>query len=563
MNQNKKSDDIFGDVVFGIIQLLLLVILVFIIQYGWKLGRWIYQKFDWVSLIGWTALIGGIYLTLSDVQMVYLKYYPVSEIILALKDYVVSQDWHLSVKIWISFFVVAISLHLVIAFASNILGVLTGGLIFGSKAVSGTFLGKGKGLVKCPSFGSKSVQKSLRDQHQIVLGSSGSGKTFSVLEPQVMKAIEEGERVFIIDPKGDMSFRDSVWSMCKKFGREGDFRYFSMSRPELSNSFNPFGDCSPNEVKDMILSATDWSEPHYRKMAEVHVLKAVEKTKGEASVCSISKLLPNIKELTGINADLDLMSRSAYGKLISDPKAPSLFDMYEKGAVVFISLDTQAYPAASIQLGRIFLGAILSVSNKIQTEIKAENRYKTTIVCDEFGSFLTESFINFISKARSSNFRAILATQSVGDLEQFRPEMRKRILDSVSNKIVMRMSDPDSIEYCSKLFGTRTVEKVTKQVKDNLLFGKEATGMMSSREVEEFIVHPRDIRSLKTGEGFLMTQNPYCVFNIDFSAPQRFLNSFSFSKGVQNELVHGGEEECLDKLEVSKSKSDQEVLDLI
>lgn len=360
---------------------------------------------------------------------------------------------------------------------------------------------------------SERIRSTLLTGHQLVLGASGSGKTFSVLEPQVERAIKRGETIFIIDPKGDSSFRDSVWTYCKAYGRGDDFRYFSMSQPELSHQFNPFGDCSPNEIKDMIISATDWSEPHYKKIAELEIIKAIKRLEGNSKVTitNILTALPNKKELAGIRADLDLLLHSSFGSLINNGDAPSIFDSYTYNRVIFISLDAQAYPQESIQLGRVFLGAVLSLSNRIQTRMHESERKKTTVVVDEFGSFVTPAFINFVNKARASKFRLILATQSVGDLEQYSGEMRKQIIDSITNKIVMRMSDPESIEYCSKMFGTTAaLERTTAMQSD--IFGESSTGRFSEREVEKFVVHPKNIRSLDVGLGYLMTQSPFSIF---------------------------------------------------
>ena len=108
----------------------------------------------------------------------------------------------------------------------------------------------------------------------------------------------------------------------------------------------------------------------------------------------------------------------------------------------------------------------------------------------------------------------------MGDLERYSPEMRKQLMDSITNKVVLRMSDPDSIEFCAKMFGTKKGQEVTAQIKDDFFFGKEETGLGTSKEVEEFIVHPRDIRELDTGNGYFLVQNPYAVFRVSFYRPR-------------------------------------------
>jgi len=387
-------------------------------------------------------------------------------------------------------------------------------------------------------FASESVARSISSGHELILGASGSGKTYSILERQAFWSIRRGETVFIIDPKGDIEFRDSIYTFCCVNDREEDFKYFSISHPDKSHHMNPFGDCKINEIKDMIISATDWSEPHYKKMAEVSIMKALlnRKIDSHVTISEILELLPRDKELTGLYADLELMKISEFGALIDDAYAPSIFDMYSSNKVVFISLDVQAYPQASVQLGRIILSSIMALSNRVQTVLNKEDRVKTSLFIDEFGSFLTENFVNFINKARSSNFRAVLATQSVGDLEIYSPEMRKQLLDSITTKAVMRMSDPDSIEYCARLFGTQKGDEKTRQFSEKNLWGdQENTGLGTIKEVDKFIVHPRDIRSLPVGQGYVLTQNPYGVFRANFWPIRGEINGFVRYEGRKEE----------------------------
>jgi len=533
MTDKKNGDDLAGEIGEAVILGMIAIVGVIGITFpkkGWQKGYSIGEESGWKVLVAISVTLASLYLLMLEAFGGHLG----KLLFLLMQEYVPS--WA-SAKLAPAF-VLKVCIPLVLFgmqtyFVPLSLGAIASSvwrLVTGAAGTSGKSLGAGKKLSGNYSFNSKHVKNALLKQHQIVFGVPGSGKTYSALSPQVLEAIKSGESVFIVDPKGDNSFRDDVFTFCREHKKSEDFKYFSINNTDLSTSFNPFGGCGANEVKDMIISATNWSEPHYKKMAELHIIKTVQKLGENPTISEILTNLPNVKELSGIRADLEMMKLSEYGKLIDDKNADSMFDLYEQGAVVFISLDTQAYPEASTQLGKIFLGSILSVSNKIQSSIRESERKKTTVFVDEFGSFLTESFINFVSKARSSNFRIILATQSVGDLEVFKPEMRKRIMDSISNKIVLNMSDPESIEYCSKLFGTKSVVKETKQIERSGLFleNRKETGVLSEREVEEFVVHPKDIRELARGWGFVMTQNPYGVYRVQFKPSHHKMKRFSY-----------------------------------
>ena len=66
----------------------------------------------------------------------------------------------------------------------------------------------------------------------------------------------------------------------------------------------------------------------------------------------------------------------------------------------------------------------------------------------------------------------------------------------------MRSNDPDTADYFSNSFGTNTTEKVTERQQTSLL-GNSKTGEGSVREVEEFKVHPNEIKGLGVGQGFV------------------------------------------------------------
>ena len=363
------------------------------------------------------------------------------------------------------------------------------------------------------------VKSALLTHHQLIYGASGSGKTYSTLQPQCYFDIKWGRRLFVVDPKGDLDFSNSVFSCAKLFDREKDFFFFSITNPQKSLAFNPLLGITNNEIKDLIISCTEWNEPYYKKMAEMVLLDILEKMEAP-TLSGIERKIPNDKEFMGLKADLKIMCKSDFGKLIDREDAPSLEELHTKNRICFFSLNTQSYPEASKQLGRIILGSLMALSNKIQSQVEPKNRKETTIIVDEFGSFITETFINFLNKARSSKFRLILATQSPGDVELDGTKTRKQIADSTTIKMFLRVSDPESADYCASVVGTHQVEKRTSRVDDRNFHADTYTG--SVREVQEYIIHPDEIKKFGVGEGVVYTQSPFSVSRVNFDFSSKF-----------------------------------------
>lgn len=359
------------------------------------------------------------------------------------------------------------------------------------------------------------------NKHQLVLGASGSGKTFSVLEPLIIDSIERDEVLFILDPKGDQEFRNAVYSYCKHMDNEDKFRFFSLSSPDMSYKFNPLKGLSDFAAKDVLISMSDYTEPYYKKRCEIELVKAIQKYRGinpgvELTIEGVNKCLPKSEDTKGLKADLELICSSSFGQLVNDSESPSLKDYYLEDKCFFFSLDVQMFPEASVQFGRMILAIMKTLSNDIQTNFSQVERKKCTVVVDEFGSFISPNFVDFLNKARSAQMRIVMATQSLGDIDRYGESMRKQIIDSTAVKVIMQLSDPDSREWAANLIGTKQSQRKTSRVSDRGWY-ESKTGDSSIRDVEEYIVHPNMIKQLQTGVGIISTSIPYSVNYIAFS----------------------------------------------
>ncbi|MGK5090143.1 hypothetical protein WDW86_21550, partial [Bdellovibrionota bacterium FG-2] len=126
------------------------------------------------------------------------------------------------------------------------------------------------------------VKPSQRTMHTEVIGTTNAGKTESVILPWAIQDIEQGRGLILIDGKADRTLLDKLWAYTVKAGREKDFRLFSLSNIEESQSFNPLIGGSAEEVTERIFNAFDFENPFYRSIQyEVlsQVLRIFEKAK--------------------------------------------------------------------------------------------------------------------------------------------------------------------------------------------------------------------------------------------------------------------------------------------
>lgn len=385
------------------------------------------------------------------------------------------------------------------------------------------------------------LTEDMRLLHSHVVGSTGSGKTESVLLTFLRQDIEDSRGAVIIDAKGDLELREKIREMMQKAGREKDFLYFSLSHPGISDTYNPLMTGSATEIKDKIIGATEWTEEFYKKRAEeacLTLLNPMISLGMDITFRNIYKLLTDQKELirfkdnipessmrddldimvtqfsentkylSGFIADIALVTKSEFSRLV-DVKKPEidLDAVYESKKVVYFSLNTQGFEETAKRFGRLILQDIKTFSNRIQTGRKKAQRIFFPVYVDEFSSFVYESFIELLNKARSSSLAIMILHQSMGDLMVKRASYQQQVLENTNIKIIMRQDDPDSVEKLAKMGGSEKVMVSTYQTEKQIT-GTELTGLGSMREGMIFRIDPDLIRTLGRGEAIVVRKFP-------------------------------------------------------
>lgn len=401
------------------------------------------------------------------------------------------------------------------------------------------------------------LSNEMRKMHCHVVGSTGSGKTDSLILPLFVQDIERGRGVLVMDAKGDRETLNKIYHHVKRIGREKDFLFFSLAYPEKSNTYNPLLRGNPTELKDKIISSNIWTEEFYKKKAEETLLllmkcmrdageivtfqKLYELLSNEKNLVDLAKRLKDShlkevmltihrkyplfqKDLAGMTADLGMIAESEFAQLlIDDIPQIDLLTAYQKKQIVYFQLNTQGYEETARRFGRIVLQDLKTISNYIQSYLPEKERSFFPVYVDEFSNFAYEAFIEFLNKARGAHIGITMAHQSLGDLEKTGAHFVKQVMENCNIKVIMRQDDPQSIETYSRISGTEKTFKDTIQTEEDLI-SKSPTGMVSVRVVDEFRLKPNMIRELGRGEAAVIIKQPLLVdvLQLDFigEAPQ-------------------------------------------
>ena len=375
-----------------------------------------------------------------------------------------------------------------------------------------------------------------RTEHVEVIGSTGAGKTESVIYTGIKQDIENGKGLLLIDGKGDMLNAITIFEMCKDMGREGDFRLFSVNDVERSGSYNPFVMGSATALKDLIVGAIDWSEIYYKRECEDAVqtmMMVLKEVKGKFCLYDIyrcfdqaileqhAKLVKDkhnkvfledmlgsygkiYKDIKSIRSEVGLLLKAEFSKLFDSVKPNiDLFDMYENNRIVYFALDVQAYGETSKRLGKVVIQNLKLVSSRIINTYEGRQRKILPVYIDEFQAFATDNFIDILNRTRSAGFAVMIAHQSLGDLNVIAKRFQEQVVENTYYTLVLPVKSPVTAEYMAKVIGTKASRQTTTQIDQGILM-ESNTGVGSEREVEEFRIHPNVFKSIKRSEGIFI-----------------------------------------------------------
>ena len=400
--------------------------------------------------------------------------------------------------------------------------------------------------------------------HTQIIGGSGAGKT-NLLKVMIEDRVRKGHGVIFFDFKADIELMDWMTGLSESSGRRDDLMMISMSDPKVSHTYNPLQYGTETEITSQIMNSLTWSETFYRDVAEsglMIVIKALcfRRDHGGKSfflndlysfLTDASYRMDLLGEILNLNypdrfrADLrrvceELSSNkkdnyqglvnqiskiinSSAGDIVSGtPGTEAEFnfkDAIREGKISYLFMNSLKLKETASVMGKLMLQDLMKTVGSIYDDRNFEKR-PVTLIIDEFASFATPDFGEFIEKARGAGIGVIVAYQSRQSLNSIEGDLALKLNENTATKVVFQVQDSDDAQWFCGLLGTQKVEKETHQAEEGFIFGDTKTGMKSVREVEEYVVHPNELKSLKTGEALLVCTKidpHFCIMKINLA----------------------------------------------
>jgi len=172
-------------------------------------------------------------------------------------------------------------------------------------------------------------------------------------------------------------------------------------------------------------------------------------------------------------------------------------------AVVVFSLNSSSYGKLAAQIGTMVVQDLISAAGERLTT-STGGPAPAVVAIDEFSALAADHVVGLLARGRESGVSALLATQELADLDRAAPGVREQVLGNTAVKIVHRQDVPASAQAVAQMTGTEWGWLETR----NLGYAGLRGSRGSRRQVEQPVVHPNTIKSLRTGEAVAITKLP-------------------------------------------------------
>lgn len=385
----------------------------------------------------------------------------------------------------------------------------------------------------------------LRCTHVQIIGTTGRGKTQSVVIPWTLKDLYRRKSVILIDGKGSRDVPIKLKGSIEKHKLDVWVHEFDLDKPDMSVKINPLKLGTPQQIVDRIFSAFEFDDPFYRAVQYdicgyllrlIFELKEVVNFKLLHELLTDEKILADklkhlsdghvlkkhlmdflktpsndrMKKLAGLTSQLSPFATGEIAAFVNggenEVSLADVMDSDKPTQLLMMSIPTLKYQKIGHQLGKLVLQDLAYCVG--DREGRRFNDF-CSVFLDEFSEFAYEGFVSILNKARSAKVALHLSHQSMSDLSKVSPDFAMSVITNTNIKCILGLNDPETADYFARHMGTFTEEKFTEQVEEEGFFKRhKTTGRGSMREVESYKVHPNDLKRFTRGRGVLHLPTP-------------------------------------------------------
>lgn len=378
------------------------------------------------------------------------------------------------------------------------------------------------------------------NMHALYVGATGSGKTTAIL-CNVEYVMFKKMPCIILDGKGSPDLPAQLHYMARKYNRP--LKIFTLKPEALMvaeslkaciAAYHPFSTGTFTEWKNRIMSlfasADGRGQQHFvinEESALNTVLAILHKANYDIDLKVLFEAMKNIdslrkiatqindntlkQEIEELNAEelgdiakvLKLFIISSYGALFDTATHDLVIRIQESiinDEIVLFQFDSSAYKEDTKKIAKMVIN---DLNSAFSTMMERTGKIKKCLcVFDEFASYASNNLSDSLTLQRSNGMHAIVGTQSIETVSLAGVDtarVAEELIACCGTFLILQMQHEKDIERLANLIGTRRTYEVTRQL--DMSEGQGATGMGSSKSINEYIIHPDEIRKLKGKDG--------------------------------------------------------------
>ncbi len=375
--------------------------------------------------------------------------------------------------------------------------------------------------------------------HGLILGASGAGKTTTLLTI-LSDQVRRGRPVVAIDMKGSPAFARVLAEAAAAAGRP--IKVWTL---DGGAHWNPLAHGNATELKDKLISTERFTEPHYQRAAERYIqtvlqvlaqadpgrpptldevvdlmdprrlaaaLRTHDRPRRERVQDYLAGLTHDqLSAVRGLQTRLAVLTESHTGPYLSPPADSGACSIDLRAAlsgsdVVVFSLNSSRYGKLAAQIGTLAVQDLVAASgDRLLEPSRGRSIEQAVIGIDEFSGIGSDHVAALLARGRESGMPVFVATQELADLERAARGLEDLVLGVTAVKIIHRQEVPSSALTIAQIAGTEDVWEETRQIGGRLLGGYGA-GRGTRRLGERYIVHPNEIKTLRTGEAVVISK---------------------------------------------------------
>lgn len=400
--------------------------------------------------------------------------------------------------------------------------------------------------------------------HGVVIGPTGVGKT-QALERVIYGftgAPAAGDLhlpAVVIDMKADPGLAATLAAIAKQTGR----RFHHVTVDATGSAYNPIAGLTADEAADALyetLFAADKNvNLHYATLSRrllqqacrvcvdladarvarvgggtwtigladvadllsINTLRSVAPFVSPAVAASLTRYLADLDasknegDVGDVRDRVAVIVDTAAGRIL-DANGFTMEQAIRAGDIVCLSLDAAGAPQTARTIGTLAVQDLCATFGRLARDGWGKTHMCLTVL-DEFSALGTPRVADLYARARSAGGAVLLATQDLdADLEGVSAQFAASVRTNANVWLVLRQTRGEAADAIARDIGSRLAWKETVQVEEDwdALGGMHAaSGVGSLREVDEFILHPNDIKRLPQGGAYLVVKVPSGTIN--------------------------------------------------